>query len=124
MNKKQFEEFVQSVFDVVPDFPWDDSPDAEVFRHRDNKKWFALVMSVSRRKLGEDDDTVIDVVNLKCENLLIGSLVLENGIYNAYHMNKKYWITVALDGSVSSDQIEFLTNMSYELTKSTKRGRK
>lgn len=123
MDKKQFEEFAKSVFDVVPDYPWDDS-EAEVFRHKDNKKWFALVMSVSRRKLGLDDDTVINVVNLKCENLLIGSLVLEDGIYNAYHMNKKYWITVALDGSVDDAKIEFLTNMSYELTKSGARGKK
>ena len=59
---------------------------------------------------------LIDVVNLKCDPILTGSLRSDKGIFPAYHMNKSNWISVALDGSVSADKIKMLLDMSYELT--------
>ena len=64
-----------------------------------------------------DSGGEISVVNLKCDNWLIGSLRLEPGIFPGWHMNKAHWITVALDGTVEDEKIRFLLDMSYELTK-------
>ena len=73
-------------------------------------------MDVPKSKLGLRGDGMIDVVNLKCDSVLIGSLRLEKGIFPAYHMSKDKWISVALDGSIDDEQIKMLLDMSYELT--------
>ena len=59
----------------------------------------------------------MDLINLKCDPLLIGSLIKEKGIFRAYHMNKSYWISVLLDGSTDDETIKWLLNLSYDLTK-------
>ncbi len=67
-------------------------------------------------KLGINEDRVTDILNIKCDPLMIGSLRMENGIYPAYHMNKNSWISVILDGTVDMEKIKFLLDMSFELT--------
>ena len=96
--------------------PWIKYPNNEVFRHPGNRKWFALVMDVPKNKLGLAGSDVIDVVNLKCDPILISSLRKEPGIFPAYHMNKANWISVALDGSVPDELIKMLLDMSYGAT--------
>ena len=72
-----------------------DTPRAAVFRHAGNRKWFALVMEVPRDKLGLAGTEKLDIVNFKCDPILIASLRGETGIFPAYHMNKASWITAA-----------------------------
>ena len=123
VNKQEFQKYILDIYGVVPDFPWESNPTFAVYRHKSNRKWFALVMNIPKSKLGLHDDGMIDVVNLKCDPVLTGSLRLENGIFPAYHMSKDKWISVALDGSVDDGKIKMLLDMSYELTslKLTKR---
>jgi predicted DNA-binding protein (MmcQ/YjbR family) len=73
-------------------------------------------MDIPRSRLGLRGESTIDIVNLKCDPVLTGSLRMEKGIFPAYHMNKDKWISVALDGSVDDEQIKMLLDMSYELT--------
>ncbi len=117
MNRAQLEEYIWITYGIKPDFPWDKSPTSAVYRHSDNKKWFALVMEVPRVKLGLSGADLLDIVNLKCDPLMITSLVAESGIFPAYHMNKEHWITAALDGSDSDDKLKLLLDISYELTR-------
>ncbi len=98
------------------EYPWAKFPGYMVFRHSDNQKWFALVMNISKEKLGLPEKEPIDVLNVKCEPLIIGSLQNEPGFFPAYHMSKTNWITIALDGSVSDEKIKQLLDMSYRLT--------
>jgi predicted DNA-binding protein (MmcQ/YjbR family) len=55
-------------------------------------------------------------LSLKCDPEW--SAVLRNA-YNAvgpgYHLNKKHWNTIVLDGSISDDEIEELIEHSYAL---------
>ena len=46
------------------------------------------------------------------------------GILPGYHMNKKHWITVRLDGSVPDEEIEKLVRLSYDITSAGNRKRK
>lgn len=117
MVRKQLEVFLNETYAADVDYPWVRYPNHMVFRHSNNQKWFALIMDVSKRKLGIESDEVLDIVNFKCDPLLIGSLQHEQGFFPAYHMNKSHWITVALDGTVDDDKIKMLADMSYELTK-------
>ena len=97
--------------------------ESAVFRHVDNKKWFAIVLSVSRRKFGLDSDEVIDVVNLKLPTEMFGSFGAADGVYPAYHMNKLHWISVLLPDA-PNDVVQFLLNASFEATKSKIKQRK
>lgn len=112
MNKTELQKYIAEAYSTAPDFPWESTPDAAVYRHENNRKWFALVMTIPKARLGIRSDGMIDIVNLKCGPLLIGSLRCEPGIFPAYHMNKDRWISVALDGSADDEQIKMLLDMS------------
>lgn len=116
MNRNDLALYISEIYGAQADYPFLQYPDAAVFRHSDNKKWFAVIMSVSKRKLGFSKDETVDIVNLKCDPVLSGSLRLETGIYPAYHMNKEKWISVVLDGNVQADKIKWLLDISFELT--------
>ena len=95
-----------------------------MLRHADNRKWYAIVMKVSRRKFGFDNDEVIDVVNLKLPTEMFGSFGAADGVYPAYHMNKLHWISVLLPDA-PDDVVQFLVNVSFEATKTkTRAGQK
>ena len=117
MNREELEAYILEQYSTEPDYPWTDMPRAAVFRHAGNRKWFALVMEVPRDKLGLSGTELLDIVNFKCDPILIASLRGEAGIFPAYHMNKASWITAALDGSVPAETIGLLLDVSYELTK-------
>lgn len=108
-------QLISDTYGVQPDFPWENYPDYEVYRHG-NKKWFALIMTVPRNKIGLQGNEPIDIVNFKCDTLMLGSLLEEKGVYPAYHMNKKHWVSAALDGSAEDDTVKMLLNMSFKLT--------
>lgn len=70
-------------YGVEPDFPWARFPNHMVFRHEQNRKWFALLMSIPGSKLGIPGDQTVDILNLKCDPLLTRSLRREPGFYPA-----------------------------------------
>ncbi len=116
MNREEFECYLLAHFQAQRDYPWERTPEFAVFRHEQNRKWFAIVMRIARGKLGLPGEGMLDIVNLKCDPLLLGSLRQEPGFFPAYHMNKAYWITAALDGSVPDDQLRMLAQMSFDAT--------
>lgn len=116
MDIKQLQQFIEETYGAEAEHPWAKYPNYTVYRHRNNQKWFALMMDISKDKLGLPESGTICVINVKCDPLLIGSLRGEAGIYPAYHMSKTSWITVALDGSVHDEKIKWLLDMSFDLT--------
>lgn len=117
MNKYEFASYIEDFYGIKYDCPFEDELDAWVFRHPDNQKWFALVMTIKKSKLGIDSTEYIDVVNMKCAPEIMDDLWQERGIFPAYHMNKKHWLTLCLDGSCDEETIKFVANISYTLTK-------
>lgn len=114
--RKDFENFITEKYGVEPEYPWVKMPTFAVFRHSNNKKWFAVIMTITKDKLGLDSTEEINVVNLKCDPLFMGSVLNEQGIFPAYHMSKTHWISVALDGSVETDKVKWLLDLSFDLT--------
>ena len=112
----EVENYINNYYDIIQEYPWNDYPKYTTFKHKNNKKWFALIMDVPYRKLNIDKDGVTDVINVKIVPEAIGSLRMNSGILPAYHMNKEHWITILLDGSVQFDQITELIDISYALT--------
>ena len=120
MIKQSFLDYCLGTFGTLPDYPFDEDFETAVLRHADNHKWFALLMKVSRRKFGFDSDEIIDIVNLKLPVEMFGSFGKEDGVYPAYHMNKLHWISVMLSAA-ADNTVEFLVNVSYEVTKTSPR---
>lgn len=81
MDRSEFKVYIQENYGIEPDCPWIEYHDYEVFRHDGNKKWFALVMGVPKNKFGLPGCEILDVVNLKCNPLLLGSLLGEKGFF-------------------------------------------
>ena len=117
MTKQSFFEYCLFAYGTQPDYPFDDWMESAVFRHADNKKWYAITLNVSRRKLGLDSDETVDVVNLKLPTEMFGSFGAADGVYPAYHMNKLHWVSVILPDA-PEDVVHFLLNASFEATKS------
>lgn len=120
MTKQEFLEYCLTTFGTVADYPFEEDFETAALRHKDNRKWYALVMKVSRRKFGVDSDEIIDVVNLKFPMELCATFDATDGVYPAYHMNKRHWISVLLPDA-PDDVLQFLVNSSFEATKSTKK---
>ncbi|MBR3895097.1 MAG: MmcQ/YjbR family DNA-binding protein [Clostridia bacterium] len=123
MTKQQFLKYCLDAYGTSPDYPFEDLLETAVLRHAGNRKWYAIVMRVSRRKFGFDSDEVIDVVNLKQPTEMFGSFGAVDGVYPAYHMNKLHWISVLLPDA-PQDVVTFLTNASFESTRSKMKSRR
>jgi len=119
MDRQTVFEWIKRKYGTEPDYPWKDSN--AVLRHRENKKWFALIMEVGRDKLGMPGEETVEVMNVKCDPMLIGSLRTQRGFLPAYHMNKDQWISILLDGTAPEEEIRSLIAMSYELTRPKKK---
>ena len=120
MTKHEFFTYCFDVYGTAPDYPFDEDFETAVFRHADNRKWYGLVMSIPRRKLGLNSDEIVDVVNLKIPTEMLGSFGASDGVYPAYHMNKQHWVSVILP-DVAEDLAKFLVNASFEVTKKRRR---
>ncbi|MCR5167909.1 MAG: MmcQ/YjbR family DNA-binding protein [Oscillospiraceae bacterium] len=109
--------YIREKYGTEPDSPWKKDPGSRVLRHTDSKKWYALIMRIPEDRLGDTfSKKRINVLNLKTDPLMSGSLRMQKGIYPAYHMNKTEWITVRLDDTLDDGDIFPLVDMSYVLT--------
>ncbi len=117
--------YIKKKYKVSPEYPWAKYDSNAVFRHSDNKKWFALIMNVGREKLGLSEYGSVDVINLKIDDMMFRDILLqEKGILPAYHMSKEHWITVLLDGTVKKEHIYDLIDTSFAATASKKKKEK
>ncbi len=121
MTRNELESFIVKTYNTSPEYLWERYPSFAVFRHRSNRKWFAVIMTIPKEKLGITEDGDIDVVNIKCSDEIIASFWEEDGIHPAYHMSKRHWLSVALDGTASDDTVTWLLEISFRLTDKKRR---
>ena len=117
--------YIKKEYKSSPEYLWKRYPDYAVFRHSDNNKWFALVAPVHGDKLGLDSAELIDIINVKVDDMLFrDTLIQQPGIFPAYHMNKQHWVTVLLNGTVPEKQVLDLLDASFMATASAKEKQK
>lgn len=114
MKREEIFEYVKKQYETVPEYLWETSPKSAVLRHK-NGKWYAVLMQVEKSRLGLEEEGIVDVINVKCELDMVGLLTQTYGFLPGYHMNKKYWITMLLDGTVSEAKILDFLDLSYDL---------
>ena len=106
--------YIKRKYKVNPEFLWDKSTGNGVFRNKNNKKWFGIILSVSKDKLDSKyKQDIIEVINLKLDETMIKELIKMDGFYRAYHMNKKSWISIILDNTLDNEIIYSLIDQSY-----------
>ena len=109
-------ENIKEKYGDSPEFKWDKYPTDGIFRNKDSKKWYGLIMKINKSKLDKNDTGEIEVINMKLEPSEILDLLNEDGFYPAYHMNKKSWITIILNDTISDERIMSLIDESYSYT--------
>ena len=105
---------LQEKYENQLEYLWEKSPDTAVLRHDDNQKWYAVLMKISWQKLDKTQEGLVEVVNLKHDQ--VADLLSQKGIYPGFHMNKRYWISLPLDDTLSDEQVLELFERSWFLT--------
>ncbi len=119
MNEKELLlEFALSLPNAVADHPFEDDFETTILRHGMEGKWFGALMKVGKRRVGLDEDGLIEILNLKIDpEEAYAVRELFDGIIPAYHMNKRHWVSVLLNGTVPTEFTSLLIEKSYDLTK-------
>lgn len=111
---KRIMALVQEKYGNQLEYPWEKSPDTAVLRHEDNQKWYAILMRIPWDRLDKGRDGLVEAVNLKHDQ--VADLLSQNGIYPAFHMNKRYWISLPLDDTLTDEKVLELFERSWFLT--------
>lgn len=99
------------------EFLWPKLSDNAIWRRKDNQKWYAVILVVSKRKLGLDSDEIVEVIDLRMPPEQLEAIVDNQTYFRGYHMNKKHWISLCLDGSIPVEEICSRLDESYRLAK-------
>lgn len=136
------------------DHPFSKWPSYGSFRNADTQKWYGLVMNIPRSKLKSKEQSVdeaapksrqvqkgsaansasagnigktdpeIEVLNVKVAPSRLNDFLEEPGIYPAYHMNKKSWVSIILDGTVPDERIMGMLEVSRRFSTSKSSARR
>ena len=111
---KRIMTLVQEKYGNQLEYLWEKSPDTAVLRHEDNQKWYAILMRIPWDRLDKGREGLVEAVNLKHDQ--VADLLSQNGIYPAFHMNKRYWISLPLDDTLTDEKVLELFERSWFLT--------
>ena len=111
---KRIMDQIQEKYGDQLEYLWEKSPDTAVLRHEGNQKWYAVVMRIPWDKLEKGREGLVEAVNLKHDQ--VADLLSQKGIYPAFHMNKRYWLSLALDDSLQDEEVIELIERSWNLT--------
>lgn len=128
-QSKRIAEAIEKKYSIKPDFPWLEYPDYGIFRHGEDRKWFALFMNIIPSRLYHKNPAQkaripaellakdeLEIVDLKIPTLEIGTLETQAGIFPGYHMNERYWVSVLLEDVLSDAKIMELVEESFQCT--------
>ena len=110
-------EYARNTYGDELEFLWEKSPKNAILRRKDNRKWYAALLTISKSKLGAFPDEEIEVLDLRAAPEAIPDMVDGKRVFAGYHMNKKHWITLPLDGTLPAEEICAMLDTSYALAK-------
>jgi predicted DNA-binding protein (MmcQ/YjbR family) len=107
----------KNMYQSEPEFLWKQYPRIAVLRRTDNNKWYAVLFRMEKNKLGLGSDGDIEIMDVRVKPEVTGSLIDREKYLPGYHMNKKHWLTVCLDGRVETKEILARVDESFVLAK-------
>ncbi len=108
-------ELIRDRFDDKPEFLWEKFPNYAVFRRKDNRKWYAVIMNVPRNKLGLEGAEELEILNVRVEPAELDRLADGEKYFRGWHMNKRSWMTLRLDDALSFEELAARLEQSYNL---------
>jgi len=119
-KSQQAQDIIQSIKGNYSDeleFLWKNLPRNAIWRRTDTNKWYGLLSVIPKSKLGLKSDEVVTVLDLRSDPDKISKLVDNIKYFPGYHMSKKSWFTIILDGSVANSEVVERLQDSYLLAK-------
>lgn len=107
--------YVRKKYNDELEFLWEKSPNNAIWRRKDNNKWYGTILTVSKEKLGIKSNEIVEIINLRVLSEELIKLIDNKKYFLGYHMNKKNWCSIILDGSVSYEEICQKIDNSYFL---------
>lgn len=125
-TREEIENYIYNKYKVEPEHPWVQYPGYSAFKEKLSGKWFAVIMDIERCRLGFSNEKISEepvcIINVKASPELILMLAGTPGFFPGYHMNKRHWLTILLDGSVPEDQVKnYIDGSYYTITDTPKR---
>lgn len=111
-TRLRVEEYVRTKYGGELEYLWHD--DNAIWRRADNNKWYGVVLRVDGTKLGLSKG-IKDIIDLRIEPGELEAALDGKTRFRGYHMNKKSWITLLMDGSVPVEEICAYIDRSYAL---------
>ena len=121
-NSKQTKEIIKYIKNKYNDdleYLWKNFPTDAVWRNKKSGKWYGLLLVIEESKLGINSKNTVEIIDLRYQKDSINKIIDNKKIFGGYHMNKKSWITIKLDGSVDIKEIYKLIDNSYALSNKT-----
>ena len=109
--------YAKEKYGVSPEYLWEKTPNNAVLRRSDTGKWFAAILTVRRDRLSLSGQEEEEIIDFRVDSAQIPDLLKQGNYLSGYHMNKKHWVTVLLNGSVSFDELKIRIDESYALAK-------
>lgn len=106
---------INKKYNVFPEFLWSKFPGYGVFRNERSNKWFGIIINIDKSKIVPGESGEIEILNIKLDDE-VNKYLNVNGVYPSYHLNKKNWITIILDDTVSDKKVMELIDISYNLS--------
>ena len=116
-NREFVLRFCKEKYGTEPEYLWMDEPTFAVLRHGDNKKWYALLMSVSRSKLGAEchTDEAADILVDQAGEAQLDPELTHASMQEIVDGN--YWTTddpTAVPGTVNLEAAQAYIDFLYE----------
>ena len=106
---------IRKAYGREPEYLWDRFPDCAVWRRGNNAKWFALIATVQRKKIGLAGEENVEILDVRGDPEELKLMVDGKRYFHGWHMNKKHWLTVPLDGTLPLEEIFSLVEESFFL---------
>ncbi len=114
-DAKRVVRYIADRYGDEPEFLWERFPGNAIFRRKDNAKWYAALLILPKHKIGLSGDGTIEILDLRVSPGEVDALVDGVKYLPGYHMNKRTWFTVRLDGTLAPDELASLIDTSYRL---------
>lgn len=95
----------EKLYGEQPEFLWSGYPEYAVLRCAETGKWYAVLMTCAPCKFGGAGEEKAEILNVHLPAECVARLVDCCRVFPAYHMNKKHWVTLLLQGGLAPAEI-------------------
>lgn len=114
---QQVTNYIKTKYNDELEYLWEKFPTNAIWRRKDNKKWYGALLVIPKSKLGLEGDNLIEILDLRIDSEKLEALIDNKKFFAGYHMNKRHWFTICLDGSIETEELYNLIDNSYQLAK-------